>query len=277
MTATNGTFETAAATPGTRSSSGPCSTSDLHRAGGAGLQDRVDAGHAHALVQAALGVRVAVVAQQDVVLLDLASCGLPTRKSSMPPARSDRRLNRNTSSFVAWGVARKADAAPRVLELRGHDVEGGRDRRLLPRRAPDGARARRRRACRSRSPCTRAPDVAHPGLVDVDVAARPQAVDLAVALVDVDVAAGRAPGADRVGGLQEPDAHLEAEVVGEQRAHRADVGQVAGVVVGDGPVLEGARSACGRRGSRTRSEFVPVTLARSAGSASTARSARRRA
>src|SRR6185312_13828373 len=79
-----------------------------------------------------------------------------------------------------------------------------------------------------------APDVAHPGLVDLDVAPRPQAVDLLITLVHVDVAAGRAPGADGVGGLQEPDAHLEAEVVGQERAHRADVGQVPGVVVGDG-------------------------------------------
>ena len=50
---------------------------------------------------------------------------------------------------------------------------------------------------------------------------------------------GGAARAHRLVGLQEPDPHLEAEVVAEQRAHRADVGQVAGVVVGDRPVLEG--------------------------------------
>jgi hypothetical protein len=59
---------------------------------------------------------------------------------------------------------------------------------------------------------------------------------LAVTVVDEDVAAGGAAGAHGVGRFQEPDAHLEAEIVGEQRAHRADVGEVARVVVRDGAV-----------------------------------------
>src|SRR5437867_9224035 len=51
--------------------------------------------------------------------------------------------------------------------------------------------------------------------------------------VDLDVAAARTTRADGLGGVEVPDADLEAEVTVGERAHRADVHDVPGV-----PVLE---------------------------------------
>src|SRR5512135_204190 len=59
--------------------------------------------------------------------------------------------------------------------------------------------------------------IAEPGAIDGGVAPAAQAVHLAVAMIQVDVAAGRAAGADRLGGFQEPDPHLETEIPGEER------------------------------------------------------------
>ncbi len=57
------------------------------------------------------------------------------------------------------------------------------------------------------------------------VVARPVPVGLVVArvVVEVRVAARRAPLADALGGAEEPDARLEAEVLRRERAHGADV------------------------------------------------------
>ena len=74
----------------------------------------------------------------------------------------------------------------------------------------------------------------------------------------VDVAAGGAARADRLVALQEPDPHLEAEVVGEQRAHRAHVGQVARVAVGDGPFSKVAIWVWSPRFTNSK-VLVPVT------------------
>src|SRR5205814_8211179 len=49
--------------------------------------------------------------------------------------------------------------------------------------------------------------------------------------VHVHVAAARAAGTHRLGGVEVPDAHLEAELAVGQGAHRADVHHVAGIVV----------------------------------------------
>src|SRR5262249_61870363 len=49
--------------------------------------------------------------------------------------------------------------------------------------------------------------------------------------VDVDVAAAGATRADRFGRVEVPDADLKAEIAVGQRAHRADVDDVAGILV----------------------------------------------
>ena len=99
--------------------------------------------------------------------------------------------------------------------------------------------------------------VADPGVVDRVVAARQVAVDLVVRDAEMDVAAVAAAGADARHVLQEPDADLEAEVPGGERAHRADVGHVHRVVVlerGAGKVSITERSPR----FRTASSPVPV-------------------
>ena len=73
--------------------------------------------------------------------------------------------------------------------------------------------------------------VADPGLVHGVVATRQVAVDLVVRDSEVDVAAVAAPGADARHVVQEPDADLESEVLGGERADGADVGHVHRVVV----------------------------------------------
>src|SRR6185437_7745159 len=67
--------------------------------------------------------------------------------------------------------------------------------------------------------------VAHPELVDLWVLARAITLGLVVARVEVEprAAAGRAALADALGRAQKPNARLEAEVLGRERAHRADV------------------------------------------------------
>src|SRR5204862_427476 len=65
-------------------------------------------------------------------------------------------------------------------------------------------------------------------------AAHPPAAGVVRALaidVHVHVAAARAAGTHRLGGVEVPDAHLETELAVGQRAHRADVHHVAGIVV----------------------------------------------
>ena len=72
--------------------------------------------------------------------------------------------------------------------------------------------------------------IGHPRRVHLVVETRGDAVDLVAAGPDVDVGARAAVDVDRRRFLEEPDAHLEAEIVGSQRADRADVGGVERVV-----------------------------------------------
>src|SRR6267143_1799505 len=74
------------------------------------------------------------------------------------------------------------------------------------------------------------PLVAHPDLVHFLVAPRQLAVGDRPTRLDVHVAAIRAAGADAGRLVEEPDAALETEVAVEQRAHRADVHRVPGVL-----------------------------------------------
>ena len=73
--------------------------------------------------------------------------------------------------------------------------------------------------------------VGHPSGVDFVVLAGGDAVDFVAAGPDAGVGAGAAVGVDAFGFLEEPDAHLEAEVVGGEGADGADVCGVEGVVV----------------------------------------------
>ena len=73
--------------------------------------------------------------------------------------------------------------------------------------------------------------VAHPIAVDRIVPTRLVAVHPVFARADDRVAAGAAAGAKALGFLQEPDAHLEPEIVRCQRAHRAEIHCVERVVV----------------------------------------------
>src|SRR5207244_12917649 len=75
------------------------------------------------------------------------------------------------------------------------------------------------------------PRVAHPVLVHGIVLARLEAVDGALAVVDLDVAAVGARPAHRLGALEVPDPGPEAEVAAGERADRADVDDVGGVRV----------------------------------------------
>ena len=73
--------------------------------------------------------------------------------------------------------------------------------------------------------------VAHPVLVDLGVEAGAVALHLALVVLHVDVAAAGAAGAEAVGGGEQPDAGLEAEVAGGQCADGAEVGDAHGVGV----------------------------------------------
>src|ERR1700677_431514 len=72
--------------------------------------------------------------------------------------------------------------------------------------------------------------VAHPEAVDVVVFARGLAVDNVFAAADDGIATGRAACAEALGFLEEPDAHLEAEIARGERAHGADVHGVERVI-----------------------------------------------
>ena len=72
--------------------------------------------------------------------------------------------------------------------------------------------------------------VGHPVGVDRLVLARVDAVDLVLAAADHDVAAGATVRVDGLGLLEEPDAHLEPEILGGQGADGADVDGVERVV-----------------------------------------------
>src|SRR5437870_8914745 len=117
-----------------------------------------------------------------------------------------------------------------------------------PRRLGDGGVARhglsapdrhRQTARVVHEPVAVAALVAEPPLVNVGVEARLEPGDpLAAGVmraptidVDLDVAPARATRADGLGGVEVPDADLEAEVAVSERAHRADVHDVPGVLV----------------------------------------------
>ena len=76
-----------------------------------------------------------------------------------------------------------------------------------------------------------APLIAHPAGIDRIVVARLIPVDLVFPGADSDVAAGRTGGADGLGFLHEPDAHLEPEIFRSQGAHRAKVNGVERVII----------------------------------------------
>ena len=73
--------------------------------------------------------------------------------------------------------------------------------------------------------------IAHPAGVDRVVLARLVAIDLLLPRPDDDVAARRAARAQALGFLEEPDAHLETEILRGERADRADVHRVQRVIV----------------------------------------------
>lgn len=66
----------------------------------------------------------------------------------------------------------------------------------------------------------------HPAGIDLVVLTRSDAVNFVFASPHRDVGAGAAVDVDGFGFLEEPDAHLEAEIVGGQGSHGADVGGV---------------------------------------------------
>ena len=72
--------------------------------------------------------------------------------------------------------------------------------------------------------------VAHPIGIDRIVLPRGLADDFVLASADDRVAAGAAGGADAFSFVQEPDAHLEAEIFARERADRADVDRVERVI-----------------------------------------------
>ena len=202
-----------------------------HAARAAGREDRRDPRTSQAQVQAALRIRVAILPQQDVVR---ALPQLELRVADAEVEHAAHRLGeRAEGEQVLVGRLRRCDEGGRragSLDPGRDLVESGGEADPVPRGPAPQAGAR--------DPVGNvdllvkgAPDVAHPRLVDVDVAPRPQPIHLSVALVDVDVAARGAAGADGLFRLQEPDAHLEAEVVGEEGSHRAHVGEVARVAV----------------------------------------------
>ena len=73
--------------------------------------------------------------------------------------------------------------------------------------------------------------IAHPWPVHRIIIARFIAVHGVFARADHRVAAGAAAGAEAVGFLEEPYAHLEPEILGGQRTDRADVSGVERVII----------------------------------------------
>src|SRR5262245_11469541 len=71
--------------------------------------------------------------------------------------------------------------------------------------------------------------VAHPALVDIDISSRDHPEYCSVAMIDPDIAAGRASPADGIRAQQEPDSAFEPEIARRQGAHRTDVYDVPGV------------------------------------------------
>ena len=195
----------------------------LHRPGlyfSEKVANRLQRRPAHGLRRAG-AVRVVVVAPQDVVAFPSAERG------EIEPIGAEGGRELGEREVVLGGVLR----AQHDGELRGVDglqLLGGEIECLA---FPNGhafvAAARRRHqkpvgvVARVRHHAV----VAHPELVDVGVVPRAKPVDLAVArvVVDVGVATRRAPGADALPRLEEPDARLEAEVLTRQRADGADV------------------------------------------------------
>ena len=72
--------------------------------------------------------------------------------------------------------------------------------------------------------------IAHPDGVDVVILPRGLAVNDVFPAADEGIAAGGATGADALGLLEEPDAHLEAEIGRGQRADGADIDGVERVI-----------------------------------------------
>jgi hypothetical protein len=79
------------------------------------------------------------------------------------------------------------------------------------------------------------PEIAHPTRINRVVLTRFIPVNPALARADDDVAASPAARAEALGFLEEPDPHLEPEILRGQRADRAKVDRVQGVIVVERP------------------------------------------
>src|SRR5208283_1578563 len=77
------------------------------------------------------------------------------------------------------------------------------------------------------------PLVAHPVVVDAGIVTRLEAVDASAMMMDVDGASTLASAAHRRRAMQVPDPHAEAKFLFRERADRADVHDVAGILVVD--------------------------------------------
>ena len=85
--------------------------------------------------------------------------------------------------------------------------------------------------------------VRHPVGIHRHVLTRIDPVDLVLAAADDDIAASAAAGIDGLGLLEEPDAHLETEILGSQCADRTDIDRIQGVVA-----VEALAGVNGQRG-----------------------------
>src|SRR5207302_762586 len=184
-------------------------------------------------------VRVLVPPDQQRILV----AGRPGRHAEGDAPDPPRLYETPQGPEILVRHLRRGDDADLV---RGEALEGAGDRgdRLLPRGVAERAVPT---PPGDHEPCgvvhkreAVAPVVADPPAVDVGVEARLEARHAAPVVVvraptvhvHLDVAAARAPRADRRRAVQIPDAHREPEVTVGQGAHRADVHDVAGVFVG---------------------------------------------
>src|SRR5258708_7073128 len=82
--------------------------------------------------------------------------------------------------------------------------------------------------------------VAQPALVNLGIAPRLQTEKRTVAMVDANVASGRATATDRIRRMQKPDARLESKIVRGQGSNRTDLRDVAGVGIREFLIVDGA-------------------------------------
>ena len=168
------------------------------------------------------GVRVAIAGDEQVIGLTLARYGVGQRLVALGQFVQQKKL--------LVGLPRRRDDRDRAFGGLGQ-VPGN----LLQRAWPSDVAlwpAQLGQAIVTADPLVVEPTgVAHPVAVHRVISARLVAVHLVFARADDRVATGAAAGAEALGFLEEPDAHLKAEVVRRQRADRADVDGVERVVV----------------------------------------------